>query len=192
MLDLQKDRAIFFYMVRLAFIPFCLFASQALACPAPADYTDELAILLTQVQQAESDREAQQITNRMWALWAQAPDEQAQAILDRGMRKRRSYDLLGALQDFDRLVDYCPDYAEGYNQRAFVNFIRQDYALALDDLDRALDLSPTHVAALAGKGLTLTALGRLEEGQEALRQALRLNPWLPERRMILPPKGDAL
>ena len=82
------------------------------------------------------------ISNRMWEFWADAPNEQSQVILDQGMSRRAAWDLLGALQDFDRLVEYCPDYAEGYNQRAFVNYLRQDYTSALRDLDRTLQLSP--------------------------------------------------
>ncbi|WP_413782784.1 tetratricopeptide repeat protein [Thalassovita sp.] len=169
-----------------------LAGTGAWACPSPPDHSAALDALLTQVQAAESETEGRLITNRMWELWATAPDDAAQAVLDSGLRKRASYDFLGALAEFDKLVDYCPDYAEGYNQRAFVNFIRQDYAVALEDLDRALDLSPRHVAAMAGKALTLMGLGRMYEGQQVLKQALALNPWLPERRMVLPPPGKDL
>ena len=170
----------------------CCCAGTALSCPAPPDHSQKLADLFTQAQKAGSDYEGQLISNQMWELWAEAPDQAAQAVLDRGMGKRRSYNFQGALEEFDRLIEYCPNYAEGYNQRAFVNFLREEYELALVDLDRALDLSPTHVAALAGKALTLMGLGRIDEGQAALKQALKLNPWLPERRMLLPPKSDQL
>jgi tetratricopeptide (TPR) repeat protein len=128
----------------------------------------------------------------MWALWTQAPDEAAQELLDSGMRKRGVYDFLGAIEDFDRLVRYCPNYAEGYNQRAFVRFLRQEYDLALKDLDKTLQLSPTHVGALSGKALTLMGLGQVEAGQAVLRDALKLNPWLPERHLLLQPKGEEL
>lgn len=167
-------------------------AGQAVACPAPPDHAAAFDDLFAQVQAATSERQARLITNQMWALWADAPDEAAQEVLDAGMRKRAGFDLLGALEDFDRLIAYCPDYAEGYNQRAFVNFIRQDYAASLADLDRALDRAPRHVAAMTGKALALMGLGRTEEGQEVLKQALALNPWLPERGLILPPKGEEL
>lgn len=153
-------------------------------CPAPADHSDRIAALLSQVRDAPDPAAAQRITNAMWALWAEAPDEAAQAVLDRGMAKRAGYDLLGAIAEFDRLIAYCPTYAEGYNQRAFAYFIREDYPAALADLDRALDLSPSHVPAMAGRALTLMGLGRVEEGQAALRAALALHPWLPERRML--------
>ena len=129
---------------------------------------------------------ARALSNQMWELWTDAPDEVAQTLLDRGMRARSSYDFLGALDALDRLVSYCPDYAEGYNQRAFVNFLRQDFAAALADLDRTLERSPRHVGALSGKALSLLGLGRHEEARAALTAALALNPWLSERALAAP------
>lgn len=155
-------------------------------CPAAPDHSDSLDVLIAELQRAETEGEARQYSNRLWELWADAPNEQSQAILDRGMSKRRAWDLLGARQDFDRLVEYCPDYAEGYNQRAFVNFLREDYAAALVDLDRALVLSPRHVAAMSGKALSLMALDRLDEARVVMAEALQLNPWLPERGLAGP------
>lgn len=106
------------------------------------------------------------------------------------MARRESWDLVGALQELDQLVAYCPDYAEGYNQRAFVNFLRQDFGAALIDLDKALDLSPNHIAAMSGRALTLLGLKRLDEARTALTEALALNPWLSERVLLSP--GGAL
>ena len=172
------------YVIALLFL-----AGTALAdeCPKAPDHSDAVDALIAQVQAADNQLTAQELSNDMWAFWADAPDETAQEILDRGMQKRSSWDLLGAREDFDRLVSYCPDYAEGYNQRAFVNFLRQDYEAALPDLDRALELSPRHVGALSGKALTLIGLGREAEAQDALAAALELNPWLPERSLYKPP-----
>lgn len=165
---------------------------MARACPDAPDHSEALADLLRRAQEAPNEYQARLLINEMWALWADAPDEAAQEVLEQGMRRRRAFDLIGAVENFDRLIAYCPDYAEGYNQRAFVRFIQQDYARALDDLDRALALSPTHVAALAGKAMTLMGLGRIEEGQAVLRQALALNPWLPERHLLQDPPGEEL
>ncbi len=164
---------------------------QAATCPAPPDHSAALNRLLDRVQAAGSESQARQISDQMWALWASAPDEIAQEILNAGMAKRASYDLLGARQAFDRLIAYCPDYAEGYNQRAFVNFIRQDYSASLTDLERTLALSPRHLGAMTGKALALMGLGRMDEGQQVLRAALALNPWLPERH-LLTPRGEEL
>ena len=163
-----------------------LLAAPVLAdgCPEAPDHSDALAGLFADLQAAQNDMEGQAISNRMWALWTQAPDEPSQAMLDQGMAARGSYDFVRALDRFNRLVDYCPFYAEGYNQRAFVNFLREDFAAALPDLDRALDLNPRHVGALSGKALTLMGLGREDEAQEVLRAAVALNPWLGERFLL--------
>lgn len=133
----------------------------------------------------------------MWVLWATAPNQQAQAILDRGMTRRAAFDYAGAMADFDRLVAYCPAFAEGYNQRAFVNYLRQDFAAALGDLDRAIALSPKHIAALSGRALTLLGLHRSDEARAALQRAMSLNPWLAERGLAarggpLEPRGQEL
>ncbi len=164
----------------------------ALDCPPPPDHTAALNALIEQIQVAPDETSARLLFNDLWQYWADAPDERAQEILDSGMRKRASWDLLGALEDFDRLITYCPHYAEGYNQRAFVNFLRRDFVAALPDLEQAIGLSPRHIAALSGRAITLIKLGKDATAQEALAAALALNPWLPERRLLKPPNGADL
>ncbi|WP_367946752.1 hypothetical protein [Roseovarius sp. EL26] len=153
-------------------------------CPEAPDHNQALEQLIQDVQLAPSEMSARLIANEMWTYWADAPDQHAQELLDEGMERRKAYDYKGALVALNALVDYCPDYAEGFNQRAFVNFLRQDYETALPDLERAIALSPNHVAALAGQTLTLVALERNGEAALVLRRALRLNPWLSERRLL--------
>ncbi|MCV6595068.1 MAG: hypothetical protein OIF48_19120 [Silicimonas sp.] len=162
----------------------CLATSAHGACPPPPDIAAEEARLLAEVRVAPNERAARVISDRMWALWAKAPDAKAQDLLDRGMSARRVADYATAWDAFDALTRYCPDYAEGYNQRAFVAFLRQDYEAALVDLDLAIARSPNHVAAIAGKALTLIGLKRDGEAQRVLREALALNPWLAERRYL--------
>lgn len=171
-------------------LPLILAAGPAFAaCPPPPDHSEALSKLYARMQAAPDPATAQPLNDRAWELYTDAPDEAAQAVLSRGMRMRESWDLLGARQAFDRLIDYCPDWAEGWNQRAFVHYLNQNFAAALADLDAALARSPRHLGALSGKALTLTALGRETEAQAVLREALTLNPWLPERGLL---KGEEL
>ncbi len=142
------------------------------------------------LQEAENERVAEPSQRGLWELWTQAPDAAARELLDQGMMARGSYDFLRAMEKFDRLVEYCPDWAEGYNQRAFISFLREDFEAALVDLDLALERSPRHVGALSGKALSLMGLGRDEEAQEVLRAALDLNPWIPERGLLREEPGE--
>lgn len=167
-------------------VAICLGATHAAAqtCPPAPDHSAALEGAIRSLQDAGDARAAQMISNQMWGYWADAPDGRAQDLLDRAMARRTSYDYAGALTLIEELIAYCPDYAEGYNQRAFVNFLRGDYAAALPDLERAVRMSPRHIAAMTGQAMTLMALERNAEAALILRAALALNPWLSERSLL--------
>ncbi|WP_170758503.1 tetratricopeptide repeat protein [Ruegeria lacuscaerulensis] len=177
-------------MKRIASACFLLVASsigaQSGECPVAPDHSTGVSDVIAQIQAAETEQAARALSNQLWEYWTDAPDESAQAVLDRGMTRRSAWDLLGAIKDFDKLIAYCPSYAEGYNQRAFAYFLQQDFQAALPDLDKAIELSPNHVAAISGRALTLLGLQRIDEAREALSQALELNPWLSERHLMAP------
>ncbi len=175
-------------------IPFALCAAPAFAdtCPAAADHTAAEADLYARLQALETPIGARELNDQLWQLWTEAPDEKAQALLDEGMALRERYNLIGAREALDQLVEYCPEYAEGYNQRAFANFLDANYEGALFDLDLALELSPNHTGALTGKGLTLMRLERNAEAIEAFQAAVDLNPWLSERVLLEQLKGQEI
>ena len=165
-------------------------AANAQTCPPAADVSAELDGLFAQAQAAENFRQGQEVSDAMWKVWLRAPDAAAQEVLDSGMAARGVYDFAGAHGEFTRLTEYCPDYAEGWNQRAFISFLREDYSSALADLDRALVLQPRHVAAQSGRALTLMHMGRTAEARSQLLEAVANNPWLSEAALLA--KGAAL
>jgi tetratricopeptide (TPR) repeat protein len=180
------------YLRYLAPAIFCANAALADGCPVAPDHTASLDALFAQVQAAPNEMVARTYAQRMWTYWLDAPDEPSQMMLDEGMRAMRVGDYLRAKDSLDRLVSYCPFYAEGYNQRALLNYLRADYEAVLPDLDFALEFSPRHTGALTGKALTLIQLGRDDEAQEYLRDAVALNPWLGERALLVEPDEDDL
>ena len=172
--------------MRCVLLPLIFYASVGSAedCPPVLDRADRLAEIYAELGTAQTPAIAQALSGELWGIWLDAPNDKAQALLDEGMARRQGFDLLGARDTLDELVEYCPDYAEGYNQRAFASFLRRDYAAALSDLDVVLSINPRHLGAMTGKGLTLLGLERNEEAQRILREAVKLNPWLSERALI--------
>lgn len=166
--------------------------AAAQSCPPAPDVTDAVAAVLQDIRAAGSEMDARGISPRLWALWTKAPDARAQALLDEGLARLRVSDFETAYATLTELTQYCPDYAEGYNQRAFVSYLTQRFEPALADLNQALALSPNHTAAMSGKVLTLIGLGRAEAAQAVLRKALALDPWIPERRLLVEPAGEDL
>jgi len=154
------------------------------ACPAVSFDAAEEAGLIEALRNAPNATAAHGLNASLWKLWTKAPDSHAQDLLDSAMARIRMGDLTNAVAALDGLVTYCPDYAEGYNQRAFARYLQQDFRAALADIDRALELSPRHIGALSGKALTLISLGEERRALAALRAALDLNPWLSERALL--------
>lgn len=161
----------------------------AAGCPPAKDYSEDIAAVIGELQQAPDAATAQELSGQLWGMWLDAPDEVAQSMLDDGMRRQQSFDFLGARLAMDDLVAYCPDYAEGYNQRAFASFLAGDFEAALSDIEITLGFMPVHLGALTGKALTLLEMGRYDEAQTVLRFAVSLNPWLAERALLAPPQG---
>ena len=179
--------------MKFALLITCLaLPAMAQACPAVPVRSAEKAELYAGLLTAKNEMGAAPYNAGLWEIWLDAPDEIAQAMLNEGMALRRVYDFLGSVAVLNDLVDYCPDYAEGYNQRAFAYFLARDFEASLADLDRTLVIDPRHIGALSGKGLTLIELGRNKEAQVVLKEAVALHPWLSERFLIEEPPGTDL
>jgi len=171
----------------------CLFPLPALGQETCADLPDRSTLvdgLYDELRLAPSPGEAQALSGALWEIWLDAPDARAQTLLDQGIALNRIGARDEARDVFGQLIAYCPDYAEGYNQRAYAAFLAQDYDAALADLDRALARQPRHLGALTGKALSLIGQGRTEAAQEPLREALRLNRWLSERALLTGPMEE--
>ena len=75
------------------------------------------------------------------------------------------------------MVALAPDYAEGWNRRAYIHYTQNDIERALGDLRRALALDPNHFKALDGLIHILKDIGRKKEALQAGRQLLDVNPY---------------
>ena len=143
--------------------------------------------LFDRLKNAMTEAEGRAIENAIWEMWmADAPTADIGRDVEDAMDARESYDFDRALSLLDGVVAVAPDYAEGWNQRAFIRFLKEDLDGALADLDRALELEPRHFGALSGKAIVLMQQGRVELGHAALREAVDIHPWLKERSMLPP------
>ncbi|WP_415922257.1 tetratricopeptide repeat protein [Tateyamaria sp. SN6-1] len=145
--------------------------------------------LFDALKAAQNEMDGRTLQNWIWDLWIIAPDPTSQWLLDDARERIRYGDYDHAENILSELIDACPAYAEGWNQRAFARFLKQDYDRALDDIAMALELEPLHFGALAGRATTLINMGRTKAGISALKEAIAVNPWLSEPH-LLPPGED--
>ncbi|MDA9953208.1 hypothetical protein N9D61_02560 [Planktomarina sp.] len=153
-------------------------------CPDNPPITQALNKAYTDLKFAKFSAEAQVVTDELWRLWTQAPDGEAQRLLNSGMLRIRQGDLRAAQEQLSDLIAYCPNYAEGYNQRAFARYLAFDFEKALPDLAQTLSIQPRHLGALSGKGLTHLALGQEALAEIEFRKVLALNPFTPDQDLI--------
>ncbi len=85
-----------------------------------------------------------------------------------------------ALDFLDQVVLMKPDYAEGWNRRATVHFMMNDYGRSMADIQKTLALEPRHFGAMAGMAAILKDTGRKEAALQAFERVLAVYPMMRE------------
>ncbi|POF28705.1 tetratricopeptide repeat protein [Roseibium marinum] len=172
----------------------CVLAVVLVCMPgqaAPSGAQSEQDALFEALKTAPNEAEARKIEDDIWYSWLDAaPTPEIRSRIDTAMQRRGVYDFQGARDLLDEVVAEAPDYSEGWNQRAFILFLQGDYEASLIDIERALKLEPRHFGALSGKAMIFMTMGRVKLGQEALRKAVEIHPFLKERTMLLPEETE--
>ncbi len=76
----------------------------------------------------------------------------AQDFFELGNYQYDSGECIKAIASYTRAIEMNLNFAEAYNNRAYTNMRRQDYANALPDLDQAIKLRPNYTNALMNRG----------------------------------------
>jgi Flp pilus assembly protein TadD len=167
-------------MVRALVLAFLALAWLAL--PAAAGQEDtRLDGLLARLQSPASPAEARAVEAMIWDIWHTYDGETGgvRQHMSAGLLAMNHRDLATAEQEFDEVVLLAPDFAEGWNRRATVRYLRDDYVGSVEDIRATLALEPRHFGALSGLGLCYTALGDLPQALAAFEAALGINPNMP-------------
>lgn len=166
--------------------PFCLSVGLALAVQVWADQTDErLDALFGQLKAVQSLADARQIEAQIWHVWVVSGRSDVDVLVANGISQLGSGRLDDALETFDRVVQMAPDYAEGWNKRATIHYLKDNYVESVQDIRRTLDLEPRHFGAMAGMGLILVETGDDIGAAKAFEEVLSIHPYATGARQNL-------
>lgn len=147
---------------------------------APAGREELLDLLFERLLSASSKEESRAVEETIRGVWLDSGSASIDLLMSRGFDALRDENYDRAYFYFDEVVTLAPDFAGGWDKRAAVHYIREDYAEALRDIEQVLRLEPRHYQAMAGLGVILEELGDKKGALEAFRRALALNPWLSD------------
>jgi tetratricopeptide (TPR) repeat protein len=155
----------------------------AAAGAARADQKDpRLEGLFYQLRTAGAALDGKRAESEIWQIWTEGVDEDSNILMWRGLVFMKRSDYAAALEVFAALTEKAPDFAEGWNKKATVEFMLDDYDASVRDIERTLALEPRHFGALSGLGQIYLTLGRKEAALKAFEAALAINPHLESLR----------
>ena len=143
-----------------------------------ADRNRGLDFLFGALKAARDQASAKHVEARIWALWLQTPSDTAALLMMRAKTAMDAQQVDVALKLLDAVVKLRPDYVEGWNRRATLYYLKNDYAHSLEDIEQVLVREPRHFGALAGLGMIMQDLGDEKRALDAFRKALAINPHL--------------
>jgi tetratricopeptide (TPR) repeat protein len=143
-----------------------------------ADRTRGLDFLFGALKAAPDEASAKHVEARIWAIWMQTPSDTAALLMLRAKAAMEAQQTNVALKLLDSVIKLRPDYVEGWNRRATLYYLQNDYAHSLADIQQVLIREPRHFGALAGLGMIMQDIGDDKRALDAFRRALAINPHL--------------
>lgn len=151
-------------------------AAQPKAPAAPpktrAQRLDELFASLKTAPDADA---AKPIARSIELLWLRSGSDTVDLLMTRALESAKG-DNDTAISLLDSVVGLAPDYAEAFNRRATIHFIKKDYERSMLDIREVLSHEPRHYNAWSGLGRILQDVGNKPKALAAFRKALELNP----------------
>ncbi len=152
-------------------------ASLTFSMPGMANQKDpRLDGLFERLQEAQTASDAHDIEQTIWRIWTNSGNMEIDTLMAEGIvaMAREKFDR--ARNVFDEITRRAPEFAEGWNKRATLNYLTGNFKASVADVEKTLTLEPRHFGALSGLGLISLAIGEEERALEAFEAALSIHP----------------
>jgi tetratricopeptide (TPR) repeat protein len=150
------------------------------AAPATPDQIHKLLADMHAKLAAAPDAEtAAKVAASIERLWAHAGTDTSAVLLERASTALAQSKNDLALKFLTVAVELQPDFAEAWNQRAYVYYATNQIERAVGDLRRVLALDPNHFKALEGLSNILREQGQKKAALTAMKKLLEVYPLAP-------------
>ncbi|MEH0157606.1 tetratricopeptide repeat protein [Limibacter armeniacum] len=136
----------------------------------------EIEKLFDQLQSTTDQEQIKDIESSILSLWLKTDNRLVDDLMEDGMQLMGNYQYEDALEAFSKVTHIDPDYAEGWNKRAIVYYLRGEFKLAIRDIQRTLQLEPRHFAAMSGLANIFREMLAYRKALKVLKYMTRISP----------------
>jgi len=158
---------------------------DAVRIPTELSRDQQLDSLFESLKAETDSNAADEIENAILSLWLESGSDTVDLLMDWTLTAIEEKKYPRALDFLDRIIVLEPEYVEGWNKRATVYFLMDDYGKSIADIGKVLELEPRHFGALSGLGIMMRSFGDDESAAMAFREALAVDPHLENVRQEL-------
>jgi len=114
----------------------------------------------------------------LWRNWCRSGNSEADRMFRAGVDAMQKGKFEEAETLLAKVIEVMPHFAEGWNKRATVRYMRKDFAGSIVDCQETLARNANHFGASSGQGLCHMSLGEYREAAICFRRALEIHPHL--------------
>jgi tetratricopeptide (TPR) repeat protein len=139
---------------------------------------ERLDALFNDLKKAKSPAVAEGVAARISREWADSGSASVNVMMNWANEAMEAKKYPIAMDFLDQVVVLQPDYAEGWNRRATLHFMMDNYAKSMADIEKTLKLEPRHYGALSGMGQIFMVLDKKELALRSYERALEVYPMM--------------
>lgn len=144
----------------------------------PTETLSKLDSLYADLAGSDDAAVRQRVSRDIRRIWMDSGSDTVDLLMARAGKAIQAKDHGLALDLLDVVVVLRPSFAEGWNRRATVHYMKEDFGKSLVDIERTLALEPRHWGALSGLAIIQRRLGFEDESLSTFRRALEIHPGL--------------
>ncbi|SJM33449.1 tetratricopeptide repeat protein [Mesorhizobium delmotii] len=170
--------AFFAALFLFGFAPLPAQADDAVAPPVATTREARLDQLFVDLKRQRNEKAAERIAARISHEWSQSGSASIDLMMQWSQKAIEDKKFDVALDFLDQVVTLQPAYAEGWNRRATVHFMMNNFGKSMSDIDRTLQLEPRHFGALSGLAQIMAVTGHKQSALEAWQRVLGIYPMM--------------
>lgn len=141
-------------------------------------HQQKLDQLFNELKRAQNERSAARIASRITEEWTNSGSANIDLMMGWSKKAMDEQKFDVALDFLDQVVVMRPDFAEGWNRRATVHFLMQNFAKSMADIEQTLELEPRHFGAISGMAQIFKVRGNKQMAFEAYQRVLEIYPMM--------------